>query len=404
MATIWSALLNGAALLPYQLREEGVSYLADWLCQEKISIYFSIPSVFRQLAERLTGKEDFSQLRIFHVATERVTKQDVELFQSHFPSHCIFVTGLASNETGRSRQFFIDKHTVIDESIVPVGYEVEGKKVLLLNEDGQESGYNQTGEIVIKSKYLSPGYWKQPDLTRAVFRPDPSGEDIRLYFTGDLGVMRPDGCLLLMGRKDFQAKIRGYRVEFAEIEATLLSSGLVKEAVVVARDNEQGSKVLVAYTVPSGERPCSSSELRQKIQEKLPEYMIPTYFITLDSLPHTPTGKLDRLALPDPGDERPELDAPFLAPRTLIEEKVSKIWTEVLGLDQVGIDDPFLELGGDSLRAMQVISRVRDRFNVEISMTSILLEAPNVAEMAAIIARHLTPEGDPDSGEHVERV
>jgi acyl carrier protein len=124
--------------------------------------------------------------------------------------------------------------------------------------------------------------------------------------------------------------------------------------------------------------------------------MVPSSYVVMDAFPHTHSGKVDRLALPDPGSDRPELDAPFVPPRTLTEEKVSGIWTEVLDLDQIGINDPFLELGGDSLRATQVISRVIDKFHVEIPIT-FLFEAPTVAEMSAIIAQHLTPEDDPDS-------
>ena len=391
MMIILSALLNGAALFPYEPREQGLSKLARWLCQEEINIYFSIPSVFRHVAERLTGKEDLSRLRLVHVATEKVTKQDIELFQTLFPSRCTFVTGLASNETGKSRQLFLGKRTVFDESIVPVGYAVEGKEVLLLDEGGQEVGYNQVGEIVVRSKYISPGYWKRPDLTHAAFRPDSSGEGGQLFFTGDLGLMRSDGCLILKGRKDFQAKIRGYRVEFGEIEATLLNSGLVKEAVVVARENGRGSKDLVAYTVPGGERQPNSSELRLKIRESLPEYMIPTYFMTLDSLPYTPTGKLDRRALPDPDRTRPKLGTPFVAPRNPTEEKVSQLWTDVLGLDEVGIHDPFLELGGDSLRAIQIINLVLDRFQVTVPIEALLMEAPTIARSIRPVGLPSTP-------------
>jgi acyl carrier protein len=159
---------------------------------------------------------------------------------------------------------------------------------------------------------------------------------------------------------------------------------------VIAPKNEFDEPRLAAYIVPAGEHLPTVSALRQELEKSLPGYMVPSAFVMLDELPLTPTGKVDRKVLPDPGDERPELDAPFLAPRTAIEEKVSNIWAEVLGLDQIGINDPFLELGGNSLRATLVINRVRDKFHVEIPIT-ILFEAPTVAEMSAIIARHLAP-------------
>ena len=400
MILILNALLNGAALLPYDLREEGISPLGRWLHQEEISMYFSIPSVFRQFAESLTGREAFPKLRFVHVGTDRVTKQDIDLYKARFPAHCVFVTGLASNETGRSRRFLIDNNTPFDEGMVPVGYPVDGKAILLLDDAGQEVGPNQVGEIVVKSNYIAAGYWKRPDLTNAAFRLGPDGDDSRMYFTGDLGVMRPDGCLFLMGRKDFQAKIRGYRIEVAEVEATLLNSGLVRDAAAVVREDERGNKRLVVYTIPRDEKLCSIGALRRSIQDKLPEYMVPTRFIMLRSFPLTPTGKIDRRSLPAPGSGRPQLDTPFVASRSPIEEELARIWSEVLGLDEVGIHDPFLELGGDSLTAGRVISRVINTFQVELSMQT-LLEIPTVAEMANAILNHIVTQIGPDEVEHL---
>ncbi len=167
----------------------------------------------------------------------------------------------------------------------------------------------------------------------------------------------------------------------------LLDRGDIKEAVVVAREDRPGDQRLVAYLVPASQPVPTVSELRNVLQGKLPEYMIPAAFVMLDALPMTLTGKVDRLALPAPGRTRPEVEHPFVAPQTPIETTLAHIWAEVLSLEQVGVHDHFTELGGHSLLAMQVASRVRDTFHVEVPLKS-LFEAPTVTKMAALIAEH----------------
>jgi len=269
----------------------------------------------------------------------------------------------------------------------PVGYPVEDMEVFLIDEEGKKVGFNRVGEIAVKSRYLSPGYWRMADLTRAKFLPDPNGGDKRIYLTGDLGRMLSDGCLYHLGRKDFQVKVRGYSVEVAEIEMALLSLASIKEAVVAPWEDQSGDQRLVAYLVPNNGFASSVSQLRSFFEDRLPDYMAPSAFVFLDTLPLNPNGKLDRRALPAPAPTRPELDTLFVAPRTSVEETLVRIWAEVLGLDQVSIHDNFLDLGGHSLKATQIISRVIDRFRVELPVKS-LLEAPTVAEMAVVITQN----------------
>ncbi len=393
---VLQVLLNGASVFPYDVKANGITNLSDWVMNEEITIYPSAPSLFRQFADSLTQKIECPNLRLICLGTEPAIDKDFELYKKLFPDHCLLNNGIGSTETGGYCSFFMNKESHIDGSLVPVGYPTEGCEVFLIDETGEEVGVEQFGEIAIKSQFLSPGYWRRPDLTRKTFLSNPEGGCKRIYQTGDLGRKLPDGCLIHLGRKDFQVKVRGYRVEVAEIESALYSIESVKEAVVHPKKDELGDQHLAAYIVPANDSTPNVSDIRRILEKKLPDYMIPSAFVMLDELPLTSTGKVDRKALPDPSGDRPELDAPFLAPRTFTEEKVSEIWAEVLGLKQVGIHDPFLDLGGDSLRAMQVISRVIDKFHVEIPIT-VLFEAPTVAEMSAIIAQHLTPEDDPDS-------
>jgi amino acid adenylation domain-containing protein len=384
---ILASLLNGARLCPFGLKEEGAVSFASWLVREQITIYHSSASLFRELARALTGTEDLSRIRLARLASETVTKGDIELGAKHFPSSCIFSNGLGSTETGVMFLYYIDPSAPLVTDRVPIGYPLQDMETLLLGEDGQDVGLNQVGEIAVRSRYLSPGYWRKPDLTRAKFRPDPEGGDSRIYLTGDLGKRLEDGCFELLGRKDFLVKVRGFRVETGDVEEKLSGHPSIKEATVIGRAKNSGDTRLVAYVVPTKSPGPSASELRRFLKESLPDYMIPSAFVTLDGLPRTPAGKLDRKALPDPGTARPDLDIPFVLPQTPVAERLARIWAEVLSLDVVGIHDNFFDLGGHSLAATRVVSQVIKQFQLELPLQS-LFQSPTVAEMAAVITEN----------------
>ena len=395
-----NALLNGAGLYPINVKEEGVAPLASWLIREEITMYHSSVMLFRHFVDSLIGGEEFPNLRLIKVASQTVISADVELYKKYFPSSCVLISGLSSTETGEIAAYFMDKKTRITTNTVPVGYANQDTEVRLLDDDGQKVGINGIGEIWVRSRYLSPGYWRRPDLTQAAFLPDPDGGDRRIYLTGDLGRMTPDGCLEHLGRKDFQVKIRGYRVEVAEIEIALQDTDGIKEAVVMSREDRPGNPRLVAYIVPARRPAPTVSQLRSSLAAKLPDYMVPSAFVNLDALPVLPNGRLDRLARPAPAGARPELETPFVAPRTPVEESLAEVWAGVLGLEEVGIHDNFLELGGDSLLASQVISRVISAFRVELPLRT-LFEAPTVADMAVAITQSQAEGAKP---EDIERL
>ncbi|MFC1713743.1 amino acid adenylation domain-containing protein [Candidatus Poribacteria bacterium] len=391
--SVFGALLNGATTFPFDIRKRGLTRMADWLAREEITLYHSVATVFRHFVGSLTGEEQFPRLRVIRLGGEPVYKRDVELYKKHFSEDCILVNGLSSTETGSMRKYFIDKETIITDARVPVGYPVENKEVLLLGDDGGKVGHKRYGEIAVKSRYTATGYWRKQEITRKAFLPDPEGGNERIYRTGDLGRMFPDGRLVHMGRSDFQIKIRGYRIEPAEIEMALLDLCEIKEAVVLAVDNLSDDQRLVAYIVPSGQSIPTATQLRRELAQKLPDYMIPSAFVIMDSLPLVANGKVNLQALPAPGTERPELDTPFAAPRTPAEMEVAGIWSDVLGLDEVGIHDSFFDLGGHSLLATQIISRVIDMFQVVVPMRS-LFQSPTVADMAMIIGQNQTSKAE----------
>jgi amino acid adenylation domain-containing protein len=378
------AVLNGGDLLPFDVKENGAGSLAAWLIRERISVCQIASPLFRKLCEALTGTERFPDLRFLRLRSEAVYKSDVDLYRKHFPSTCIFANGLSSSEAGTIRQYMIDHNTEITGNDVPLGYAMGDAEVLLLDDDGNAVGEGEIGEIVVRSRYLADGYWRRPDLDAAKFKPDPDGGEERLYLSGDLGLMLADGCLIHKGRKDLRVKIRGYGVEIEEVENFLRRHSSVREAVVVARQNQSGESRLIAYFTSANQTNPSVSELRSFLKEQLPDYMIPSAFVSLTAIPLTPNGKVDRLSLPVPENSRPELAVQFDEPRNKIEERLAQTWEAVLDIRQIGINDDFFDLGGHSLLIAQLIAQIERDFHVALP-GRVLFEFPTIAGVASAI-------------------
>ena len=380
VSDLYGALLNGAAVLPFDVRARGIRQLVDWVLNEELTLFHSVPGVFRQLASALDGSERFSALRALKLGGEPVLASDFELYRRHFPRSCLFHVGLGATEMNVIRQWFADHDTVLAGPVAPLGYEVDGTEVALLDDEGRPAD-GDTGEIAVVARTLPLGYWKRPDLTAAAFRPVPGRDGIRLYRTGDLGRLLPDGCLLHLGRKDLQVKVRGYRIEPAEVEAALAGLPGVREAAVAARQTPRGNQ-LVAWVVRRVPGRPDVAALRGALRKRLPAYMVPGVFAFPDALPRTPNGKVDRSALPDPGRERPALETPYVAPRGKAEQQVARIFADVLGLERVGAHDDFFDLGGSSLDVQEAILLLEEAFGREPD-TSELLQAPTPCTLAA---------------------
>lgn len=382
---MFCALLNGASLHPFDVKTLGFDGLADWLLAERVTTYTSVPTVFRHFCERLMGGENFAELRFIKLIGEPVSTREVELYRALFPATCRLINRLGSTETGTIRWFFIDKDTRIDGSSVPVGYPVADNDVVILDDGRQAVPEGEIGEIAVKSRFLSPGYWRKPEhTTKAFIDNGRSGE--RIYLTGDLGRLLPDGCLVHMGRKDFQVKIRGHRIETGEIEAALLSLTAATEAIVMPRDDAHGEPRLVAYLQTAGRPKSNAVALRRALAARLPAYMMPSSFVMLDAFPTAPNGKVNRGALPQPDTFRPDLETPFAPASNEIEQKTADAWSDILGVDAVGIHDNFFDLGGHSLAAARIVSRLSDTFGQQLSLAA-LFESPTVAALAKVIAR-----------------
>jgi len=281
----------------------------------------------------------------------------------------------------------------------PIGRAVAGAATYVLDDDGRPVAPGGEGELYVGGPGVARGYRNRPELTAAAFVPDPFGGQpgARLYRTGDLVRELPGGDLAFVGRRDHQVKIRGYRVEPDAVATELTRHPAVKEAVVAARDDDPGGRRLVGYVITPDTR-VSSAELRRFLADRLPVHMVPAAFVHLASFPQTPNGKVDHQALPVPSGGRPDLDTPWVAPRNPVEEGLSAIWTQVLGIEELGIDDDFFALGGHSLLATQVVSQAREEFGRELALQAIF-ETPTVRGLAdALAGSEAVPEATASNG------
>ena len=382
---MFGALLNGACIYPYDVQSQGLAAIGEWLAETQMTIYHSVPAIFRHA---LASKRDLPNLRLVRLEGDRATPPDVELFQERCAESCVLANGLGATECGIVRRLFVGSRERFAERLIPIGCSVEDMEVRIVGEGGTAVGDGQVGEIVVKSAYLSPGYWRRPELSAAAFQEDPEGSGQRLYRTGDLGRMRPNGCLEHLGRLDFRAKVRGQHVEVQAVEAALRGSDLVSDAVVATCQGRGGEPQLAAYIVGvSGRTRPSVGALRAVLEGVVPEHSIPTRYAFADELPLNANGKVDVQALPVPEAVRPELDVPFVRPRVVLEAQLSGLWEELLDVSPVGIEDDFRDLGGDSLLAAAVLAGIEELRGTVIPPPA-LIEAPTVARLAQIVRAH----------------
>jgi amino acid adenylation domain-containing protein len=396
LSNLYLALLSGSAIFPVDLKQVGLTAIADWLQREKITILHAGGTVFRHFAQQLTGAEQFPDLRLIRLGSGQVFEQDVELFKRHFPG-ALLLHVLSSTETNTYRVYFFSKDSHVPDGALPVGYAVEDMEVLILDDAGNPLGVNEVGEIAIRSDYIFPGYWNNSALMDAVFVGDPDGHGRRIYCTGDLGRLQPDGCLEYLGRKDFRLKIRGYRIQAEEVELALLQMPEISQAAVAAHKDGYGDDRLVAYVTPATEEIPTISRMRDSLKKWLPDYMVPSKFMILESLPLNTNGKVNRQELPTPDLDRPKLGTRFSAPTTPMESVLARIWSEALGINSVGIHDLFFDLGGDSIVASRIVSAIGRIFPWDLTLAE-FYDACTVAQAAQLLVQRAP------SAERMEKV
>ncbi|MET0850232.1 MAG: amino acid adenylation domain-containing protein, partial [Candidatus Rokuibacteriota bacterium] len=385
------ALLNGATFCMFDTRRDGLHVLAPWLAREGVTILDSVASAFRHFAGALEGRERFPALRMIWTSSEHVTAHDVRLYHRHFPRETAMVIRYSASEAGVICQLRVDRESPVGDDFSDVGYPVPDKELLLLDDAGRPVPAGEVGEIVIRSRYLAVGYWRQPELTARAFAPDPGGGPARLYRTGDLGRLRPDGCLQHLGRKDFQAKVRGQRVDLGVLEQALLAVPGVKEAAVVVREDRPGDQRLVGYVVPEPGADLGEAVLRTTLGARFPGGPVPAAYMRLSGLPRTPTGKVDLRGLPMPGGDRAGVHVD--AARDATEARLIELWEEILDVRPIGVRDNFFALGGHSLLAARLLAEIAGRFERRLPMATIF-RAPTVDRLAAVLRGERPPDGE----------
>jgi len=378
---IWAPLLNGARLIVFPAYTPSAEELGEWILSHPITTLWLTSGLFHQLMEMDNGRY-FRHLRQLLAGGDALSLRAVQKFLQLYPG-CRLINGYGPTENGTFSTCGELREMSADASTVPIGRAIANSTAFVLDHEMQPVPLGESGEIYLGGSGLAHGYWNQPVLTASRFVPNPlsatPGE--RLYRSGDLGRCLPDGNLEFLGRIDQQVKLRGYRVELGEIEAVLEQNPDVAQAVAMVREDNPGDKRLVAYVVPHDKGNLRMGDLRDYLIKKLPEYMVPTAFVSLDTLPLTANGKVDRRALPAPKGERPSLEESYVAPRTATETMLASIWAEVLRIDRVGAHDSFFDLGGNSLLAAQVIARVRKGSGVSLPLRS-FLEKPVLVDLA----------------------
>jgi amino acid adenylation domain-containing protein len=378
------ALLGGASLYPFDLRARGLLEFSTWLADKRISVISMTSSLFRTWLAAVPKDLRYPALRLIRNVSEPVYSDDIARAATHLGDSALVSQSLAMSEAGTVAVHTARPSVPRDPGVQPVGTPVRNMEIRLENEDGTVLGPGEVGEIVLRSRYLSLGYWKDPETTAANFRTDPVDPTLRLYRTGDLGRWRSDGDLEYFGRRDRKVKVRGYTVELYEIERALLRiPGVQDTAVILDQDRPQDPRLL-AYVVATGEIALEGGKyFRELLAKELPAYMVPAYVGVLEKMPLTSRGKVDRGALPSP-PSRDARSENYRAPSDEHERALAQIWETTLEIPEVGVDDDFYELGGTSLQGFLIFTAIAATFGHDLPPTT-MIDAPTVAKQAELL-------------------
>lgn len=361
--------------------------LGHILYNEPITFWDSAPAALQQLVPffQSSNLNKNSQLRLVFLSGDWIPLTLPDAVTTVFPGVEMISLGGATEATVWSNYYPI-KNLELHWTSIPYGKPIQNAQYYILDRYLNPCPIGVSGELYIGGECLSSGYFNQPGLTAERFISNRfSDSEERLYKTGDLARYLPDGNIEFLGRIDHQVKIRGFRIELGEIEAVLAQHPAVRETIVLAREDEPGNKRLVAYVIVQKPAPAIS-ELRHFLQQRLPEYMVPSALVLVNALPLTPNGKVDRSALPVPEQTRPDLERAFVAPRNTVEQQLIEIWEKVLGIRPIGVTDNFFDLGGHSLLAVKLFTQIQKKFGKKLSLAT-LFQAPIVEQLASILSQ-----------------
>ncbi|MEH2040987.1 amino acid adenylation domain-containing protein [Nostoc sp.] len=380
---IFLPLTSGATLcLPAQEDKLEPTKILRYLEHEQISVLHTVPSLAQSWLANVPS-ESLRNLRWLFLAGEPLKQTFVLQWRDAFPQAGEIVNLYGPTETTLAKCYYqVPSEPTV--GVQPVGWPLPETQALVLGTNRQLCGIGEPGEIVLRTPFRSLGYINAPEEMRSRFVKNHVCNDDQdlLYYTGDRGRYLPDGSLEILGRLDHQVKIRGIRIELGEIETVLAQHASVHQTVVTAHEDDFGEQRLVAYIIPNQESTPTINEIRRFLSTKLPQYIVPSSFVFLDSLPLTPNGKIDRRALPTPSNII-NLDI-FVEPRNQLEMQLVQIWSKILKVDKVGVQDNFFDLGGHSLLAPYLIAQIKQQFGKDVSLTS-LFQNPTIEQLATIV-------------------
>ena len=354
VSSLFGALLNGACSVLYDMNGVDSEALGSWVRRERISVFHSVPVIFRQLAP---ADDRYPYLRLIRLEGDRAGAHDIEVFRARFGERCVLVNGLGATECGLVRQYFVSAASPLPgNNSVPIGFEVPDMPIRVVDETGGDVAFGEVGEIVVESEYLAVSYWQDPELTARRFQALADGR--RRYRTGDLGKLSEDGCLEHLGRRDQRPKVAGRFVDAQRTETALQSLVGIAEALVEYRRDGDGEPRLVAYFItPAGAaESISITDIRRQLQGRIDPAAMPSAFVRLNQWPLTADLKVDRRQLPAPDRSRPDLAVAFADGQSHEQKQMQRYWSQALQVDRIGIDDSFFDLGGDSLTAARVVA------------------------------------------------
>lgn len=373
----WGTLLSGATLCPYSIPERGLAQLTDWIADTRVTVLDMLPSLFRNYARVITDGRQMN-VRALRLASEPALRSDFDVFRRYFPDTTTLVTVLGSSEAGIIAQQVFSTQDEPPEGRLGVGRPVDGIEIELVDVDGRPVPAGTTGELVVRSQYLSPGYWGDPELTAKHFAPREGTMELR---TGDLANLDACSGLTLVARSDSQIKIRGHRLLLEEVEAVIGSFPEIQAVKVLAESAPRGDVRLTAYVVPRPGLNVTGSELRNAARNVLSPHAVPGRFVLLEEMPITPHGKLDADKLRSWANKDSQTR---LSPGSETEELLTDLWSEAFEPYQPHPGESFLALGGDSLTAAVIAAGVREIFAVELDL-AVFSSDPTVADLAEII-------------------
>ncbi|AFK05604.1 AMP-dependent synthetase and ligase (plasmid) [Emticicia oligotrophica DSM 17448] len=364
---IYGALLTGATLYINNLQKNGVTSIIDFIVRNELTIYHSIPSIFR--TGMVNKSQSLDTVRLIYLAGDKIFKQDFEIYKNEFSDACKLYIGIGSTENATIyRQWFIDKHTEISANIVPVGYAVEDRVMTLVNNDGKEVANGDLGEIQVRSKYCALGYWLDDELTKKHFILHEDGS--RTVKTGDWGLINNEGLLEFKGRRDGQIKINGFRIEVGEIEANIKAVEGVVDAAILIRNQGETNKV-VAYI--SLQVNVTLDEIKMKLEGKIPSQMFPSFFYQLEEIPYLNNFKTDYQSLQIIDNHNIEQEKNVGSPTQIttkennhyIEERLLKLWCAYVSYESFKKDLTWKMGGGNSLEAVNFIVSLEHEFRIK---------------------------------------